>query len=541
MGSMFRKYYILILALSFFGLAAACGGEGTTERITPSLDAPTPDRPAPPVAPLEKPATTADGITTEDAEFVEGEDLPEAGQDGLAKVTLSPFSRTREGEAVITLRVEPESPPADNSASEGKFLVATDHKTIERVLFDVTLLDRECYHQRTGDVDERGIGTTEQICKEQSSYNGYFNARYLEKRGVRVSFGEAFNRWYRRNAPGGAGIDEDNLISFEVQLQFEDGTYSNRVYSPGIVLEDLEEFISEPLAVLGSFFPFRQFGGTSNVGISFLTSWEDTSSVFVEEDLTLNYSVAIYPDGAREPEDFEYKTFDVLSGDARVEIPDDVPRYKSYMVWSLLDGEGYKPADWLSDDVSKVEWARTWNIDISRNGICDYDCVLIQVVEEESDIPGYNGNGDNGVERLPLTSGEFSQGDTVVHVESRLPADTGLEVFLPSELESGGETIEELTVTLMPSDAEIDAGRFGYTGDDSDHGLVDVDVSPVPDAAVRICLPVTEGLRRAAGEQRLYLIRFSGGTWEELSSTAEGETVCANVNGFSPFAVVYEL
>ena len=47
----------------------------------------------------------------------------------------------------------------------------------------------------------------------------------------------------------------------------------------------------------------------------------------------------------------------------------------------------------------------------------------------------------------------------------------------------------------------------------------------------------------AAGERRLYLIRFSSGTWEELSSTVEGETVCADSSGFSPFAVavVYEL
>ena len=136
-------------------------------------------------------------------------------------------------------------------------------------------------------------------------------------------------------------------------------------------------------------------------------------------------------------------------------------------------------------------------------------------------------------------SGEFSVGDTTVTVDSTLPADTGLEVILPSELESGGAVIEELTVTLGPTDAEIDAERFGYTGTDADHVLVDIDVSPVPDGAVRICLPVTEGLRRAAGEQRLYLIRFSGGSWKELSSTTEGDKVCADVNGFSPFALVY--
>ena len=138
-------------------------------------------------------------------------------------------------------------------------------------------------------------------------------------------------------------------------------------------------------------------------------------------------------------------------------------------------------------------------------------------------------------------SGEFSVGDTQVTVDSTLPDDTGLEVVLPSELESGGSTIEKLMVTLGPSDQEIDSERFGYSGSDSAHVLVDIEVSPVPDDAVRVCLPVTEGLRRAAGSQRLYLIRFSGGAWEELSSETEGDMVCADVHGFSPFAVVFQI
>ncbi len=138
-------------------------------------------------------------------------------------------------------------------------------------------------------------------------------------------------------------------------------------------------------------------------------------------------------------------------------------------------------------------------------------------------------------------SGEFSVGDTTVTVDSTLPADTGLEVVLPSELESGGSMIEELTVTLGPTDQEIDSDLFGYTGTDADHVLVDIDVSPVPDSPVRVCLPITEGLRRAAGQQRLYIIRFSNGSWEELSSSTEGEKVCADVRGFSPFALVYQI
>ena len=138
-------------------------------------------------------------------------------------------------------------------------------------------------------------------------------------------------------------------------------------------------------------------------------------------------------------------------------------------------------------------------------------------------------------------SGEFSVGETTVMVDSTLADDTGLEVYLPPELERGGAAIEELTVTLGPTDAEIDGDLFGYTGSGEDHVLVDIDVSPVPDDAVRVCLPVTENLRRAAGRQRLYLIRFSGGRWEELSSETEGGMVCADVRGFSPFAVVFEI
>ena len=138
-------------------------------------------------------------------------------------------------------------------------------------------------------------------------------------------------------------------------------------------------------------------------------------------------------------------------------------------------------------------------------------------------------------------SGEFSVGETTVTVDSTLAADTGLEVMLPAELERGGAAIEELTVTLGPTEREIDGDLFGYTGSGEDHVLVDIDVSPVPDDAVKICLPVTENLRRAAGQQRLYLIRFSGGRWEELSSETEGDMVCADVRGFSPFAVVFEI
>ncbi len=138
-------------------------------------------------------------------------------------------------------------------------------------------------------------------------------------------------------------------------------------------------------------------------------------------------------------------------------------------------------------------------------------------------------------------SGEFSVGETTVTVDSTLAADTGLEVMLPAELESGGAAIEELTVTLGPTEREIDGDLFGYTGSGDDHVLVDIDVSPVPDEAVRICLPVTEGLRRAAGSQRLYLIRFSGGRWEELTSETEDDMVCADVRGFSPFAVVFQI
>ena len=137
-------------------------------------------------------------------------------------------------------------------------------------------------------------------------------------------------------------------------------------------------------------------------------------------------------------------------------------------------------------------------------------------------------------------SGEFLVGGTTVTVDSAFSEDIGVEVILPSRLTENGAVIENLTVTLGPSGQEIDPERFGLAGEIEDHSVVDIDVTPVPDDGVGVCLPVSERLSQEAGSRRIYLIRFSNGEWRRLESSPEGEKVCADVSGFSPFAVVYE-
>ena len=150
-------------------------------------------------------------------------------------------------------------------------------------------------------------------------------------------------------------------------------------------------------------------------------------------------------------------------------------------------------------------------------------------------------NDDEAVVSAEACGEAFPTGDTTVRIScsSGLP-EIDLIVVLPARLTRNGVAIEEVTVTLTPSDQEIDGEMFGYTGDSDHHSLIDIDISPIPDDEVTIGLPVTPHLRGHARGRRLFLIRHSG-AWEELESSSEDHRIHADVNGFSPFAVAYEI
>ena len=98
--------------------------------------------------------------------------------------------------------------------------------------------------------------------------------------------------------------------------------------------------------------------------------------------------------------------------------------------------------------------------------------------------------------------------------------------------------IVTLTITPLPEEDWVEAAGSGHgLGPAESLVAVDVAVDPVPPDGVRLCLPVTAGLRTAAKGRTLILLR-RGEPVE--GSVDEGARVCADgVASFSPFALGY--
>ena len=146
---------------------------------------------------------------------------------------------------------------------------------------------------------------------------------------------------------------------------------------------------------------------------------------------------------------------------------------------------------------------------------------------------------DDGVVVTPRSPRLLFVGATTVRVVVSVASDLDLRVFLPPRLTKNGRVMEDVTVTFSPSrESEVDE-RFGFTGSPADHTLADIDVSPVHDGGLKVCLIGMRRLREAAGDRRLVLLRHSEG-WRALPSEQEDERVCSgNVDAFSSFAVGY--
>ncbi len=103
-----------------------------------------------------------------------------------------------------------------------------------------------------------------------------------------------------------------------------------------------------------------------------------------------------------------------------------------------------------------------------------------------------------------------------------------------------------LTVTIKPlaADRATDAAgtRFRFGPPASPESWVALDIAVTPPQPARLCLPVREEVRRAAGARRVHLLhdRDGDGKWTVV---AEGPSaapeLCAEVLDFSPFAVGY--
>ena len=71
-----------------------------------------------------------------------------------------------------------------------------------------------------------------------------------------------------------------------------------------------------------------------------------------------------------------------------------------------------------------------------------------------------------------------------------------------------------------------------------------LDVTVTPSLPGRLCLPVRQDVRRAAGSRRVHLLHTPNpdgdGMWTSLAAGAPDDPLCAHIPSTSPFAVGYE-
>ena len=155
-----------------------------------------------------------------------------------------------------------------------------------------------------------------------------------------------------------------------------------------------------------------------------------------------------------------------------------------------------------------------------------------------------SGAGDTKVAVVAGTREYSIEGRRVtVTVEAGVP--DGIEVDLAGV---GSGSLLTLTFRQWPDDARLEdaAGRRHGLGPVGSRVVVNVVASGVPAGGVRLCLPVSEGLRtaRAAVPGRVLVLLRSGAEVADSGEVAGGDgvvnAVCASgVASFSPFAVGY--
>ena len=148
---------------------------------------------------------------------------------------------------------------------------------------------------------------------------------------------------------------------------------------------------------------------------------------------------------------------------------------------------------------------------------------------------------DDELTVMPSSPETLFVGETTVRVVvDSIDRQLGVGIVIPPMPTFSNNPIENITVTFSDTDREIN-GKFGYTGRRTDHSLVDIGVSPVPDGGIPLHMPVMETLLEVAGDQRILLIQHLDG-WTVLDSEIRKDTVTADrVTRFSTsFGVSYE-
>ena len=165
----------------------------------------------------------------------------------------------------------------------------------------------------------------------------------------------------------------------------------------------------------------------------------------------------------------------------------------------------------------------------------------ITELPEPEPIPTEEGEGM----RVEIPVGDGKTVTVEVVRESGVPEgvdSSAAEEYLFSESFLRG-VMDDLSLTFKPDSVDSgDAGRFGVGDENGIRTVVDITLEgSVPERGLRICLPVSAGLRAESAGRPLKLLRYDSGTWEEVPGSEDaGTLVCAALREFSRFAVGYD-
>ena len=133
----------------------------------------------------------------------------------------------------------------------------------------------------------------------------------------------------------------------------------------------------------------------------------------------------------------------------------------------------------------------------------------------------------------------YALGGRTVTVTQAAGTLAGVELTLP------GRLAEDVAITLAPPGAEVPlaGGRYRF-GPAAAQAAVAVAVTPVPAGGLDVCVPVSAGVRAAARERAVQLVRYVGGKWTRWARVADAEAEAARVCGagmtwFGPLAAGY--
>ena len=125
-------------------------------------------------------------------------------------------------------------------------------------------------------------------------------------------------------------------------------------------------------------------------------------------------------------------------------------------------------------------------------------------------------------------------GDTYRVTQLSPPEGLDWQIVVPGTTDINGRT---LTVRSLQGTTPYTSPRHAFTSSGQE-GL-DIVVHPPISGAAQVCLEPSDLLRFEAESRPLLVLRYSGTSWTELPTSADGDMLCGTTAGFSAFVLGY--